>query len=73
MSLTSSLGAVRTTTRRAADAPTPISSYSGLLGAIRTAGLLERSRVFYYSVFATLVVALGGAITGFVTSCPSSF
>jgi fatty acid desaturase len=36
------------------------------LGAIRAAGLLERSRVFYLSVFATLVVALGGAITGFV-------
>jgi len=66
MSSDSTLGAVRTTTRRAADASTPISSYSGLLGAIRAAGLLERSRVFYYSVFATLVVALGGAITGFV-------
>jgi fatty acid desaturase len=66
MSLSSSLGAVRTTTPRAAGAPTPISSYSNLLGAIRSAGLLERSRVFYYSVFATLVVALGGAITGFV-------
>ncbi|MDP9026602.1 MAG: acyl-CoA desaturase, partial [Actinomycetota bacterium] len=66
MSLTSSLGAVRTTTPRVAGAPTPISSYSALLGAVRGAGLLERSRVFYYSVFATLVVALGGAVTGFV-------
>jgi len=66
MSLTHSLGAIRTTTRRAPGAPTPISSYSNLLGAIRAAGLLERSRAFYLSVFATLVVALGGAITGFV-------
>jgi fatty acid desaturase len=66
MSLSSSLGAVRTTTPRVAGAPTPISSYSNLLGAIRSAGLLERSRVFYFSVFATLVVALGGAITGFL-------
>ena len=66
MSLSSSLGAVRTTTPRVAGAPTPISSYSNLLSAIRSAGLLERSRVFYYSVFATLVVALGGAITGFL-------
>jgi len=66
MSLTPSLGAIRTTTRRAPGAPTPISSYSNLLGAIRAAGLLERSRAFYLSVFATLVVALGGAITGFV-------
>jgi fatty acid desaturase len=66
MPLSPSLGAVRTTTRRAAGAATPISSYSSLLGSIRAAGLLERSRVFYVSVFATLVVALGGAITGFL-------
>jgi fatty acid desaturase len=66
MSLTSSLGDVRLTTPRVAGAPTPISSYSNLLNSVRGAGLLERSRVFYYSVFATLVVALGGAITGFV-------
>jgi len=66
MSLTPSLGAIRTTSRRAPGAPTPISSYSSLLAAIRAAGLLERSRAFYLSVFATLVVALGGAITGFV-------
>ncbi len=77
MSLSSSvsptLGAVRTTTPRVAGAPTPISSYSNLLGSIRTAGLLERSRVFYYSVFATLVVALGGAVTGFLLLGPSWF
>jgi fatty acid desaturase len=66
MSLTSSLGAVRSTTPRVAGAPTPISSYASLLATVRGAGLLERSRVFYYSVFATLVVALGGAVTGFV-------
>jgi fatty acid desaturase len=66
MSPSPTLGVVRTTTRRAVGAPTPISSYSSLLGDVRSAGLLERSRVFYYSLFASLLVALGGAITGFV-------
>ena len=66
MSPTSSLGAVRSTKPRVAGGPTPISSYSALLSSVRAAGLLERSKVFYYSVFATLVVSLGGAITGFV-------
>jgi fatty acid desaturase len=66
MSLTSSLGAVRSTTPRVAGAPTPISSFTGLLASVRGAGLLGRSRFFYFSVFGTLVLALGGAVTGFV-------
>jgi len=73
MSLSPVLGAVRSTTPRAAGAPSAISSYSNLLAAVRSAGLLERSRVFYASVFASLVVALGGAITGFVLLGPSWF
>jgi fatty acid desaturase len=44
----------------------PISSFSALLADIKGAGLLGRTRVFYVSVFTTLVLALGGAITGFV-------
>ncbi|MFC5501783.1 fatty acid desaturase family protein [Lysinimonas soli] len=66
MSPISSLGAVRSTVPRVAGASSPISSYSQLLSTVRGAGLLERSKVFYASVFATLVVALGGAVTGFV-------
>ncbi len=66
MSTSSSLGVIRATVPRVPGAATPISSFSSLLSAVRSAGLLERSRVFYCSVFATLVVALGGAITGFM-------
>ncbi|CAN5120452.1 acyl-CoA desaturase [soil metagenome] len=36
------------------------------MNQVRDAGLLKRSRLFYFSVFGTLVVALGGAITGFL-------
>ena len=61
MSLSSSLGAVRATTPRLAGAATPITAYANLLAAIKAAGLLQRSRVFYYSVFATLVVAHAAA------------
>jgi fatty acid desaturase len=36
------------------------------MASVKDAGLLRRSEVFYISVFASLVVALGGAITGFI-------
>lgn len=65
MSLTSTLGAVRSTTPRVAGS-NPISTFSALLGDVKQAGLLRRSRLFYISVFGTLLVALGGAITGFL-------
>ena len=65
MTLIPTLGAIRSTTPRVAGS-NPISTYSGLLNQVRDAGLLRRSRLFYFSVFGTLVVALGGAITGFV-------
>ncbi|MEO8262873.1 MAG: acyl-CoA desaturase [Pseudolysinimonas sp.] len=65
MSLTSTLGPIRTTTAKVPGS-NPISSFTGLLADVKGAGLLGRTRVFYISVFTTLVLALGGAITGFV-------
>jgi len=65
MSLTATLGPIRSTTARVAGS-NPISSFSSLLSDVKGAGLLARARVFYISVFTTLVLALGGAIAGFV-------
>jgi fatty acid desaturase len=65
MSLTATLGPIRSTTARVAGS-NPISTFSALLGDVKGAGLLGRTRVFYISVFTTLVLALGGAITGFI-------
>jgi fatty acid desaturase len=65
MSLTSTLGPIRSTTARVAGS-NPISTFSALLGDVKGKGLLARTRIFYISVFTTLVLALGGAITGFV-------
>jgi fatty acid desaturase len=42
------------------------SSYSQLSRRVRDQGLLGRTRGFYYVVFATLIVALCGALAGFV-------
>jgi fatty acid desaturase len=66
MSLTATLGPIRSTTPRVAGAANPISSFSALLSDVKGAGLLARTRIFYISVFTTLVLALGGAITGFL-------
>ena len=52
----------RTTTPRDA-AP---SGFAPLLKRVKDAGLLRRSQVFYISLLTTLVLALGGAIAGFV-------
>jgi fatty acid desaturase len=65
MTLSATLGPVRSTTTRVPGS-NPISTFSGLLQDVKAKGLLARARVFYISIFATLVVALGGAITGFV-------
>ena len=54
--------AFRTTTPRAA-AP---SGFGPLLARVKDAGLLRRSRVFYLSLLTTLLLALGGAVAGFV-------
>lgn len=65
MSLTTTLGRVRPTTPRTPGS-NPISTFSSLLSDVKRAGLLARTRGFYISLFASLLVALGGAITGFV-------
>ena len=66
MSLTPTLGPIRRTTARLAGAANPVSTFSALLNSVRDRGLLERTKLFYLSVFAALVVAFGGAVTGFV-------
>jgi fatty acid desaturase len=53
---------IRSTTARTG----PASGFAPLLNRVRDAGLLRRSQVFYLSLLTTLVLALGGAITGFV-------
>ncbi len=62
----SALGPVRVTQPRDPAAAHPTSSYSALMRTVRDAGLLRRRRGFYVAVFAALIAALGGAITGFV-------
>ena len=44
----------------------PVSEFSALLHTVRDAGLLRRTRTFYYVTFGVLMLALGGAVTGFV-------
>ncbi|MFW6599218.1 fatty acid desaturase family protein [Propionibacteriaceae bacterium Y2011] len=41
-------------------------AYTALSLEVRTMGLLNRTRLFYVGLFGALLVALGGAITGFV-------
>lgn len=44
----------------------PTTEYSSLLRTVREAGLLRRRTGFYWAMFATLLVALGGIVTGFI-------
>ena len=44
----------------------PTTAYSALLNTVRDAGLLQRTRGFYYLVFSLITVALGGVVTGFI-------
>lgn len=63
----SSLGQTRTKrTITKASGPYGTSSYSSLLRTVRDAGLLTRRRSFYITLFLVLLLALGGAGTGFV-------
>lgn len=62
----SSLGPVRITIPKRADRANPTSLYSELLKTVRDLGLLRRRRSFYIITFAVLMVALGGAVTGFI-------
>lgn len=62
MTLASPSPAFRTTTPR----PAAASGFGPLLAQVKDAGLLRRSQVFYLSLLTTLVLALGGAIAGFI-------
>ncbi len=59
-------GNIRPTRPRSGDGSSPTSSYSALMKTVREAGLLRRTIGFYVTTFSVLVVALGGAITGFI-------
>jgi fatty acid desaturase len=43
----------------------PVSEFSALLNTVRDAGLLRRSRWFYFATFAAITTALAGAWVGF--------
>ena len=43
-----------------------IASYAGLVKTVRSAGLMRRRRTFYLGLFATLVLLLAAASTGFL-------
>jgi fatty acid desaturase len=66
MSLSSTLGSVRTTLPRPADSANPATAYSGLLIRARDLGLLRRTRVFYLSLLVSLGLAFAACVTGFV-------
>lgn len=58
--------AIRTTSRRDPSAPHPTAAFTALAAQVRDSGLLRRARGFYFAIFAALLLALGGAVTGFV-------
>jgi fatty acid desaturase len=63
---TSILGPVQRTRTRPEGRVPVTSTYNELLGQVRSQGLLERRRGFYFGAFAVLTVGLAGAIAGFV-------
>jgi fatty acid desaturase len=56
----------RATTPRKAGAAHPTAAYSELLSTVRDMGLLRKRQGFYIGMFVALMLALGGAVTGFV-------
>nr|WP_232500043.1 acyl-CoA desaturase [Agromyces humatus] len=65
MSHTESLGAIRATKPRTGS-PDITRSYTALSRVVRESGLLARTRWFYLMLIGILLVALGGAIAGFI-------
>jgi fatty acid desaturase len=53
-------------TRRGGDTKNPTTEYSALLHTVRNLGLLRRRTGFYWMMFSILVLATGGAVTGFI-------
>src|SRR6478735_11825777 len=65
-SSTPALGRIRETRPRTADSVDPIQSFTAIARQVRDANLLRRSGWFYLALGAGLLLALGGAITGFI-------
>ncbi|HEY0259963.1 MAG TPA: acyl-CoA desaturase [Lacisediminihabitans sp.] len=55
-----------TKTRPGGARANPTTEYSALLRTVRDAGLLRRTRGFYFLLFSLITLALGGAVVGFV-------
>ncbi|MBG6239240.1 fatty acid desaturase [Mycetocola sp. CAN_C7] len=66
MTLSATLGPVRTTTTRIDGAVNPTATFAALLKTVREAGLLQRRTGFYMLVLSALTLALGGLVTGFI-------
>ena len=69
--ISSTLGPVRTasprlTAQHEEHIPGTPSTYARLLSSVKEAGLMRRTRGFYAIVFASLLVATGGLVTGFI-------
>ena len=65
ISHTETLGAIRATKPRTGSADVT-RSYTALSRVVRESGLLSRARWFYLMLMGILLIALGGAITGFI-------
>lgn len=66
MPLSAALGPVRATTPRDPNRVHPAKSYQVLRGAIRDAGLLNRTPGFYWGLLGALVLGFGGIVTGVI-------
>lgn len=64
--ITSTLGPVRKVTQRTVEVPNLTASYTELAQTVRELGLLRRTHWFYIVVGSAVVLALGGAVAGFV-------
>ncbi|MFF2371760.1 fatty acid desaturase family protein [Agromyces sp. NPDC058110] len=66
ISHTDTLGAIRATKPRRADAIDPTRNFTALSRVVRESGLLTRTRWFYAALVTALALALGGVVTGFI-------
>ena len=66
MTLSSTLGPLRSTEPKDPNRKPLTSSYAALMKAVTQAGLMRKRPGFYITLFVGLSLALGGLITGFV-------
>lgn len=66
MTLSSTLGPLRSTKPKDPNRKPLTSSYAALMKAVTQAGLMRKRPAFYITLFVGLSLALGGLITGFV-------